>query len=119
MAADITRSVQHSEESLYISSAVPVKGWIKVAAVASANPADAAGVTGASAVITAAVVATGVAVGDAVVGIGYVSGLAANSYILGAYVSATNEITLVIGTVVTTAVTTTAVTCTYIVADLT
>ena len=117
MSWSITKSVQHLARDLFVGGGI--KDIITVASVASANPTDTTALANASSIVTAAVVATGVAVGDVVLGIAYESGLAANQLILGAYVSATDTITLVIGNVVNTSVTTTAVTATYIVGDRT
>jgi putative methionine-R-sulfoxide reductase with GAF domain len=118
MAADLTKSIPHILEDLFLTTP-GIKDIIKIDSVASSNPTDTTALANASSIVTATVTATGVAVGDAVLAIAYESGLAANQLILGAYVSATDTITLVIGNVVNTTVTTTAVTASYIVADLT
>jgi hypothetical protein len=116
MAWSIDKSAQHVVEDLVLEAGV--KEFLFIDSVASANPTDTTALANASSIVTAAVVATGVEVGDSVVGIAYESGLAANQLILGAYVSAADVITLVIGNVVNTSVTTTAVTASYIVAKL-
>lgn len=85
----------------------------------SANPADFTAVANASALTTAAVTLSGVAVGDVVLGWGVVSGLAANQFVVAAYVSGTDTVTLVIGNALNTTVTTTAVVVNLIVADVT
>jgi len=128
MTADLTRSAQHIVEQLVGVTGgtyddVNVKGFLKFTG-ATANPADSAalsgGITGSASLVTpATITCTGVAVGDIVVGVGVVSGLAANSYVLGAYVSATDTVTVMIGTASNSAVTTTAVTVNLIVADVT
>lgn len=121
MAADITQSNQHILEDFIGTDALAprIKAFLKVTAVASANPADFTAVANASALTTATVACTGVAVGDMVIGWGVVSGLAANQFVVAAYVSATDVVTLIIGNALNTSVTTTAVVVNVLVADVT
>lgn len=115
--ADITKSIPHLLEDLFLTGTV--KDFIHVRGVASTNPADFTAVANASALTTATLTVTGAAVGDIVLGWGVVSGLAANQFVVAAFVSAANEVTLVIGNALNTTVTTTAVTVNVIVADIT
>jgi hypothetical protein len=116
--ADITKSVQHKVYDLLNNDTRPIKDLIH-AQVTTSNPADFTAVTNASALTAATATVTGVAVGDAVVAWGVVSGLAANQFVVAAYVSATDTVTFVIGNALNTSVTTTAVVLNVIVADLT
>lgn len=120
--ATLTKSVPHIMEQLVgLTSStddVPVKAFLKFTG-ASSNPADTTALANASALNTATITCTGVAVGDIVLGYGVVSGLATNQFVVSAYVSATDTVTLIIGNLVNTTVTTTAVTVNLIVADVT
>lgn len=117
MAADITKSIVHLNEDLYLNGGV--KDFIHARSVTTSDPADFTAVAGASGIANATVTVSGVAVGDIVLGYGVVSGLAANSYVIGAYVSATDTVTFVIGGKINTAVTTTALVANLIIADIT
>lgn len=125
-AASTTGSVQHILEKLVRGlpvatgeTTLPIKNILNYAGVTTSNPADAAGVTSASTVNAATVTCTGVALGDIVLGVGVVSGLAANSFVSGAFVSATDTVTVLVSTAQTVAVTTTALVCNILVADCT
>lgn len=117
----VTKSVVAIVEDLIgISGSTPaVKDIIKSNSGTSTNPADFTAVANSSALTTATVTVTGVAVGDVVLGYGVVSGLAANQFVVAAYVSATDTVTLVIGNALNTTVTTTAVVVNLIIADVT
>ncbi len=117
MPADLTKSIPHLLEDLFLSGGV--KDVIHARSVVSANPADFTAVANASALTTATVTVTGVAVGDIVIGFGVVSGLAANQFVLTAYVSATDTVTLIIGNALNTSVTTTPVTVNLDILDVT
>lgn len=119
--ADITKSIPHLVEDFFgiYPATLAIKDIIKAASVATANPADFTAVANASALTTATATVTGVAVGDIVLGYGVVSGLAANQFIVDAYVSATDTVTFIIGNALNTTVTTTAVTVNVLVADVT
>ena len=124
MAVDITKNAQALQEQLSGVAngytALGIKQLIKGAAVVTANPTDFAAVANASAVTgTATATVTGVAVGDIVLGYGVVSGLAANSYVAGCYVSATDTVRFVIAGEINSTVTTTAMTVNVIVGDVT
>jgi hypothetical protein len=117
-AASTTRSAQHRLEELVLNATVPVKDFLFFNG-ATANPADFDPVDTASAVVTAAFTATGVAAGDVIIGYGVASGLAAGQLVLGAYVSGTDTITVTFAGAEDAAVTTTAPTMNFIVADVT
>lgn len=117
MPADLTKSIPHLLEDLFLTGTV--KDIIHARSSTSANPADFTAVANASALTTAAVTVSGVAVGDVVLGYGVVSGLATNQFVVGAYVSATDTVTLIIGNALNTSVTTTAVVVNLIIADIT
>lgn len=119
---DLTKSIVALQEDLHIGSSPVIKDYIKVSGVTSSNPTDVTNGTtdtNASSLVSATVAAAGVAVGDIVLGVGVVSGLATNQFLVNAYVSATDVITLIIGNLVGTNVTTTAVVVNAIVADVT
>jgi len=120
-AASTTKSVQHILEDLILAGGdtdTSVKGIIQDQ-VTSSNPADFDPVDTASAIVTATATLTGVAVGDAVLAVGYVSGLAAGQIPVDCYVSATDTVTFVFSGAEDAAVTTTAVVANVIVLDLT
>jgi len=125
-AATTTKSGQHLIEKLVLGlpvatgeTTLPVKGILNYAGVTSANPTDFTAVANASALTTADITCTGVAVGDVVIGFGVVSGLATNQYVVGCYVSATDTVRLIIGNLFNSSVTTTAVVVNVLVADVT
>jgi hypothetical protein len=118
MAADLTKSNHHLQYDFF-RTAPGIKDIIKASGATSANPADFTAVTNASALTTAAVTVSGVAVGDVVLGWGVVSGLAANQFVVAAFVSGTDTVTLIIGNALNTTVTTTAVVVNLIIADVT
>jgi hypothetical protein len=92
MAADVTKSIVHSLEDLFLNSTVGVKGFFQ-ASVAATTPSEAA-VDGTGSVD---VTVTGVALGDIVLGVGVTAALPTNQIYLGAQVSATNTVTLTFG----------------------
>ena len=124
MSADLTKNQEAIFEHLVgVRAAAPyntfqVKDFLKYNG-ATANPADFTAVANASAVTTATITCTGVAVGDIVIGVSPVSGLAANSVIVNAYVSATDTVTVLVANLLNTTVTTTAITVNILVADVT
>jgi hypothetical protein len=119
--ADITRSNPHIIEDLLGTDGTGprVKAILKVNGVATSNPTDTTALANASAINAATVACTGAAVGDIVLGFGVVSGLATNQVPVGAYVSATDVVTILVGNLVNTTVTTTAMTVNVLVADVT
>jgi len=124
-AASVTGSAHHVIERLVRGlpvatgeTTLPIKDILTYQG-ATAVPNATTALANASALNTAAFTATGVAVGDVVLGYGVVSGRATNSHPVSVYVSAADTITAVFGNLVNTSVTHTAVTMNFIVADVT
>ena len=117
MPADLTKSIPHLLEDLFLTGTV--KDIIHARSVATGNPTDFTAVTNASALTAVTATVSGVAVGDIVLGCGVVSGLATNQYLVSAYVSATDTVTVIVGNLFNSSVTTTAVTLNFIIADIT
>lgn len=115
---DTTKSVQHLNYKFWRNTTLPIKN-IFTGVVTTTNPTDFTGIANGSALTPATATLTGVAVGDVVLGWGVVSGLAANQYVVAVYVSATDQITAIIGNLFNTSVTTTAVVLNVTVADVT
>lgn len=121
--ADITKSVPHVlEQFVGLTAAtddVPIKAILKFTG-ATSNPTDiTAGGANTCSSTTGTFTATGVAVGDVVLGYGVVSGLVANAFIAGVYVSATDTITVLFVSAPNTGPAVAATTMNFIVADVT
>lgn len=118
----VTGSIPAKLDTLFgttIQTTLPIKTFFKKASGTTSDPADFTAVANSSAIAACTVTVTGAAVGDAVIAYGVVSGLAANSFVLGAFVSATDTVTFLIGNAINSSVTTTVMTVNVIVADLT
>lgn len=115
--ADLTKDIAYKLDQLFLLGTNPIK-TIRKYQVTTANPTDFTALANASALVPAAATATGVAVGDIVLGWGVVSGLATNQYVVAVYVDSTNSVTAVIGGLVNSTVTTTAVVLNVLVGSL-